>query len=630
MAERNVSVRIQAIGGEKVRAEFAQIGRTGTQSLQSIEKSSKSMRFGVQNAAFQVQDFFVQVSGGTSATRALAQQLPQLLGSFGLFGALAGTAVAALVPLFASFFDGKEKAEDLSKTLDRMEKSAGAATESLKQSRVPLAELRKEYGDLADEIERMRKAGADLDRSRAGKDVTSSVGGIASQIVGTDLSPKSRGAFAEIDGDIAGLIEKTEILRDSLADVRPLSPEEAGITAQIRANQELIDVLTDGGHVIDDMADKYRLSADEAVRVLEATLSLRDADGPKAQAVAADELLNVLIDVYGSVEDIESVLPGIVDDLRRSADTAAGLATELGFSADEAARLADAIDRGARNRGLLAPGASLRALDDERGSQADGLRDLAVWRSGQILESMGLNPDGSPKRTSGRRGGGGGAGQRAGLNEAKRLFEETRTSAEKYAIEVERVNELHKKFGSIVTDEVADRALKKLEEEFKGASDAAKQAAQAIRGAFDNLFDDPIAALKDLGKQLLQMALYQQLALSFPKAFGAGGVIPLVSFAGGGYTGGTARSGGLDGMGGFLAMLHPQETVTDHTKGGGGGGGTTVQVINQTGQPARTETTKGPDGRDLVRVMVGDEIARGGFDKPMKGRFGAAPYAVKR
>ena len=36
------------------------------------------------------------------------------------------------------------------------------------------------------------------------------------------------------------------------------------------------------------------------------------------------------------------------------------------------------------------------------------------------------------------------------------------------------------------------------------------------------------------------------------------------SFAGGGYTGGKARAGGLDGKGGFMAMLHPQETVIDH------------------------------------------------------------------
>ena len=38
------------------------------------------------------------------------------------------------------------------------------------------------------------------------------------------------------------------------------------------------------------------------------------------------------------------------------------------------------------------------------------------------------------------------------------------------------------------------------------------------------------------------------------------------SLDGGGYTGSGSRSGGLDGKGGFMAMLHPQETVIDHTK----------------------------------------------------------------
>ena len=44
----------------------------------------------------------------------------------------------------------------------------------------------------------------------------------------------------------------------------------------------------------------------------------------------------------------------------------------------------------------------------------------------------------------------------------------------------------------------------------------------------------------------------------------------MFSFAGGGYTGEGSRSGGLDGKGGFMAMMHPNETVIDHTKGGGG------------------------------------------------------------
>jgi hypothetical protein len=42
----------------------------------------------------------------------------------------------------------------------------------------------------------------------------------------------------------------------------------------------------------------------------------------------------------------------------------------------------------------------------------------------------------------------------------------------------------------------------------------------------------------------------------------------IASFDGGGSTGPGSRSGGMDGKGGFLAMMHPNETVIDHTKGG--------------------------------------------------------------
>ncbi|WP_282091347.1 hypothetical protein [Epibacterium ulvae] len=43
--------------------------------------------------------------------------------------------------------------------------------------------------------------------------------------------------------------------------------------------------------------------------------------------------------------------------------------------------------------------------------------------------------------------------------------------------------------------------------------------------------------------------------------------LKLQGFSGGGFTGWGARSGGMDGEGGFLAMLHPRETVIDHHRG---------------------------------------------------------------
>jgi FtsZ-binding cell division protein ZapB len=55
------------------------------------------------------------------------------------------------------------------------------------------------------------------------------------------------------------------------------------------------------------------------------------------------------------------------------------------------------------------------------------------------------------------------------------------------------------------------------------------------------------------------------------------GDMDLPSFDGGGFTGGGSRSGGVDGRGGFLGVLHPNETVLDHSRGASGSG-----VIRQT------------------------------------------------
>ena len=50
------------------------------------------------------------------------------------------------------------------------------------------------------------------------------------------------------------------------------------------------------------------------------------------------------------------------------------------------------------------------------------------------------------------------------------------------------------------------------------------------------------------------------------------------SFDGGGFTGFGARAGGVDGKGGFPAVLHPNETVIDHTKGQGMGANVTLNI----------------------------------------------------
>lgn len=75
----------------------------------------------------------------------------------------------------------------------------------------------------------------------------------------------------------------------------------------------------------------------------------------------------------------------------------------------------------------------------------------------------------------------------------------------------------------------------------------------------------------------------------------------LLSFDGGGSTGSGARAGGLDGRGGFMAMLHPQEQVIDRSKGQRGGGGIVVN-LNQSFAP-------GTDRRTILQAAAEAQLA---------------------
>jgi len=90
----------------------------------NLNRSTKSAALGIQNAGYQISDFAVQVTGGTSAIRAFSQQAPQLLAGFGQFGPKIAIAVAAfstlaaLAPTLIKIFkDTKEVAEDTAEAI---------------------------------------------------------------------------------------------------------------------------------------------------------------------------------------------------------------------------------------------------------------------------------------------------------------------------------------------------------------------------------------------------------------------------------------------------------------------------------------------------------------------------------
>jgi hypothetical protein len=179
----------------------------------------------------------------------------------------------------------------------------------------------------------------------------------------------------------------------------------------------------------------------------------------------------------------------------------------------------------------------------------------------------------------------------------------------------------------------ADEALRKVATQ--GADKFTDAFADAITGAksfADAMKDMAKSVIDSLVRMLIQYYITKPLFDAITGSFGgtpapivdAVGTMPLPSGNGGGFTGMGSRSGGVDGKGGFPAILHPNETVVDHTKGQSSGGVVVNQTINVTTgvqQTVRAEIVQlMPQIAQAAKGAVADARLRGGnFSKAMGG-----------
>ena len=98
-----------------------------------VQKAGKKTRAGgymVQNASYQIADFFVMLQGGISPVRALSTQLPQLLAGFGVYGAAAGAAASVGASLWLAFDQMGESAESSAREIKRLQDALAALSGS--------------------------------------------------------------------------------------------------------------------------------------------------------------------------------------------------------------------------------------------------------------------------------------------------------------------------------------------------------------------------------------------------------------------------------------------------------------------------------------------------------------------
>jgi len=141
-------------GFERVEKGMAGVGSAADRASSRTEQFGRGLnrqigtqrRFGsgIQNTAFQLGDFATQVGAGTSASIALGQQLPQLLGGFGALGAVLGAVVAVGVPLTRAFSGMADSGRDLTTvfgTLQPMAEAVADAFSSIQSIGVEMAEV---------------------------------------------------------------------------------------------------------------------------------------------------------------------------------------------------------------------------------------------------------------------------------------------------------------------------------------------------------------------------------------------------------------------------------------------------------------------------------------------------------
>jgi hypothetical protein len=195
-----------------------------------------------------------------------------------------------------------------------------------------------------------------------------------------------------------------------------------------------------------------------------------------------------------------------------------------------------------------------------------------------------------------------------------------------------------------------EKQQEQLQKTMEKLGDIGVSAIESIAGAFDDgklSGQEMLRIVLQIGRQLSQLDWSglaggggggNWLSMLFgggPRAASSitgssGGFFPGLtgpSLEGGGYTGDAPRSGGVDGRGGFPAILHPQETVIDHAiSSGGGTRSVEVHVHQDASHEGPPEASISSSGNvDIVRVIVGtvaQAMGEGRLDGAMKANFG--------
>lgn len=578
-------LKIFATEGKRTEAQIVKsadrMEKELAQTAVAARNLSKGFRGnGMRQASMQLSQVAQQGAVTGNYLQALAIQLPDLALGFGTVGIFAGIAAGALLPLAANALGLGEQSETLAEQIDAVSEALAQQEAAAELAGMSTAQLEQRYGRFASTMQTT----LDMLSGIAAREAQRQIDGLSESLgdlLGTAGDGEGRAALAGFF-DVNIMLAFTDKARAARAEAR-------GLTSEFQSAQR---ALVDANGDIDQqiMATQRLLSAANDLALSKDGINDQEAELIKQLS----EGLEVMIAQKEATLDAGSAAADLAAEARTLADP-------IGAAADEAARLANNLNSAMaaqRSSNLASQYAQYGAgrvagegLIRENSALYGGNGDVLTAEKAR-LANLARRAAKSPR--SGGISKAAREAQRAqnGLDrEAERIIEGLKSAHDKYNDSLAQATKLRE--AGVLSQEQYNAQVAQLGQEFKDQQpfvreykDSLIDAAMGGADAFDSLRDAIIRAG-------LEYALFGTGQFAPEGGGGFGGLLGgLLSFDGGGYTGSGSRSGGIDGKGGFPALLHPNETVTDHSKGQKSGGGVEIVVRSEPGtivQIARNE-----------------------------------------
>jgi hypothetical protein len=570
----------------------------------------------LQQVGYQVGDFAVQIQGGTNAMVALGQQGSQLLSVFGgAAGALAGAGLAIASAFLAPLLQAKQDAQDTTEVMNELKGVLGDYDSIVRDAAMSTSQLSERFGSFAGNAGRLLGVLKEIQRvklgqaisqvsgigplsSAAARDILDEQGEVSRRLTGAqagdiydffDLNrfkTKKRGQIGGEFAVLSGMLASAKTFKDqedALQGLLDFTLKYAGAYEDMTGEQKsYYEAIAQAQQLVHDAANAERIA--------------EEAANDKAKKIQEDEFKAAM-----KASQMQLAAGQVVRDAEEKAEKQRKDEQIKRFKfAMQASQMQ--LKNGQQVRDAEAKAEKQAAklqIDREKAMQAMQ-EDIAAGQKTRDAERARRDKKAHEVRM----------GYIALEARSQMLLGTSPMFINMDSLEVAAQIHKDKKAAEEAAAKIAAKALQKEIDLTRELTDAQKQQveiADTVSGAFGGFFMDLVdgttsakdafrSMATDIIQQLYRILVVEQLVQSIAGAItgsfapasaaGTGGSVApprrptgvFNRYEGGGYTGSGPRSGGLDGKGGFMAMLHPRETVVDHTKGQSAGS----TVVNQT------------------------------------------------